>query len=139
MSLSYFALYHDAALTVPVDGSNPIAVNSLAPQDKQLWLGSPNAGFKLQKLVNPGVDAIVLTPTDANTGSGEPASAVKLATSQAGLASATGGAALTLPHTINGGVGNAYPLWVRVTDAVGVAGTYTDLSLDTGSLAESPV
>lgn len=43
---------------------------------------------------------------------------VKLATTSGGLAGATGGAALSLGNTINGGTGNAVEIHYRITNAV---------------------
>lgn len=141
MALS-FQFFFDAALTLPVAAGTPIpaaqmADNSLAPVDVQLWFGSNASGTQVQASSNPGVDEITVTPTDAASGSGEPATAISLATSQGGLAAATPGAALALATAISSGVANAATFWARIDDATGVAGTYTDLSLDTNTLIES--
>lgn len=139
MPLTYFGIYHDSALTTPVNSGNPVPHNSLAPLDVQLWIGSADAGFKLQAESDPGTDAIMITPTDSAPGIGQPATAVKLATSQAGLDAATGGAALDVGVTITGGVGNAFPFWVRVEPTIAVANVFTDLNLDSNALVEPPV
>lgn len=141
MSLS-FSLFFDAALTLPVAAGTPIpavqmADNSLAPVDVQLWLGSNAAGMQLQTSSNPGVDEITVSPADSSSGSGEPTTAIKLATSQAGLTAATAGASLPLATTVLSGVANAITFWARIDDATGVAGVYTDLSLLTNAVIES--
>jgi hypothetical protein len=137
-----FKFYHDAALTQEVTALNPIAAtqdtaNSLGPVDVQLWFGSVTASVKVQATSDPGVDQISITPTDSAGGSGEPATALKLATSQAGLTGATAGAALSAGVTINSGTSNAFAFWVRIDDATAAVGAYTDLSLDTNDLTES--
>lgn len=47
-----------------------------------------------------------------------PISEIKLATTQAGLASATGGAPLSLGNTILSGSSNAFSFWMRVTNTI---------------------
>lgn len=139
MPLAYFGIYHDSALTTPVETGTPVPSNSLALQDVQLWAGSANAAWKLQAESAPGVDAITLTPTDSASGSGQPYTAVKLATSQAGLDAAVAGAALDIGNTVTGGAGNAFPFWVRVVPTLTVADVFTNLSLQSNAVVESPV
>lgn len=61
---------------------------------------------------------------------------IKLATTQAGLAGATPGAALSLGTAINSGAGSAVELWVQVDDANGVVTTDTELFLETVEIEE---
>lgn len=139
-----FKFYHDSALTQEVTSGNPIAavqdtLNTLPPVDKQIWLGSIASGMKVRADSNPGVDPIMVSIADSASGSGEPASAVKLATSQGGLDGATPGASLSLGAQITSGSANAVSFWARMDDATATAGSYTDLSLQTNNLREEPV
>lgn len=136
--------YHDAALTQEVTSLAPAlaqqdVANSLPPVQKQLWLGSVATGFTFKAQSNPGVDNITVSPADANGATGQTTAALKLASSQAGLAAAVAGASLTLVPTITSGVSNAITFWVEINDLTSVAGSYTDLSLTTNPLFENPV
>lgn len=135
-----FALYADSGLTTLV-GASLEAIYAIggAAAKKTVWLGSTDAGQKLQKQSSPGVDAIAVTITDSNTGGGQPATAIRLATTEAGLLTATPGAALSLPHTITGGVANAKAIWLDFTDSGGVVANFTDLGLSIAGLFESAV
>jgi hypothetical protein len=67
----------------------------------------------------------------------------KLALSEAGLASATGGAALTLSDTILGGAANAVPIYIALGAVGGEGdnpiGVYNDISLSVANVVELPV
>ena len=136
-----FAIFHDSALTTPVDAENPIATSHAGStsQDVQLWFGSPASDVSAQAQSDPGTDPITITPTDAASGSGQPATAVKLATSQVGLASATAGAALEIGTEVLSGTANAFSFWARLTNALTVVGTYDDLSLEVNEIVEAAV
>lgn len=62
---------------------------------------------------------------------------VKLATTQGGLAGATGGAALNLGTSVLSGTGSAQVVWLGVTDATDVAGTMTELRIRTSNVIET--
>ena len=64
---------------------------------------------------------------------------LKLALTEAGLASATAGASLDLGDTILGGVGNAVSFWVQQTDPDGVVQLTTQLALDLSAADVVPV
>jgi hypothetical protein len=139
-----FAFFHDSSLTQEVSSGNPITAtqdttNTLGPVDKQLWFGSTTASVKARAKSSPGVDQITVSIADANAGTGEPTTSIKLATSQAGLPAATAGAALNLGTQVLSGSANAITLWLRIDDATLTAGSYTDLSLVTNNLDEDPV
>lgn len=139
-----FKFYHDSALTQEITSGNPLtatqdSANLLAAVDKTIYLGSTTSANKIQAVSNPGVDAIVVSIVDANSGSGSPATEFKLALTSGGLATATAGASLSLSHTINGGSANAVPIYTRRDSVLGTPGTYTDLSLQTNSVIESPI
>lgn len=139
MALS-FAFYSDAALTTPVAARLPFvqAVVDPVAVDRVLHFGSPRAGRICQASSNPGVDPVVISVADAEAGAGSPAGDVRLALSAGGLDAATGGAPLTLPETINGGVSGAIAVHVRVLDSTHASGVYNDLSLTTNTLREAP-
>ena len=129
---STFNFYLDAALTIPLTSALLTSQNadgSSGAQDFQLWLGSNAVGKTLRADSDPGIDQITLSIVDAASGSGEPAAAIKLATTQGGLAAATGGAPLNLGTSVVSSVAFAISFWVRLTDATHVVGTYTDLSM----------
>lgn len=139
-----FAFFHDAALTQQITSGNPLtatqdASGGLGPVDKTIYFGSPSSGKQAQAESDPGVDPIVISVVDANAGTGAPASEFKLALSSGGLASAVAGDPLTLSHTILSGTANAVPIYTRRASALTVAGAYSDVSLQTNSLTESPV
>lgn len=139
-----FKFFHDAALTQPIASGTELTATQetsglLGPVDKTIYFGSINSANKIQAVSNPGVDAITVTPTDAAAGTGAPATEFKLALTSGGLATATAGGALSLSATINGGVANAIPVYTRRASALAVAGTYSDISLNTNSIIETPI
>lgn len=139
-----FKFYHDPALTQEITAGNPLTATQdtagvLGPVDKTIYFGSTLTGNKAQVDANPGVDAVQVSISDADGGTGSPATEFKLALSSGGLDSATPGAALALGNTITSGVANAVPVYTRRASTLTVAGSYTDLSLVTNTLVETPV
>lgn len=139
-----FKFYHDSALTSEITSGNPLTAvqdtsGSSPVVDEVVYFGSTSTGLKAQVAADPGVTAIAVSIDDSAGGSGSPASEIKLATSLLGLDSATGGAALTLSTQVLSGVANAVPVYTRRDSAITVAGAYTDLSLITQNLVETPV
>jgi len=139
-----FKFYHDSALTQEITALNPLTATQdtagiLGAVDKTIYLGSTLTGNKAEANSDPGVDAIVVSIVDANAGTGAPATEFKLALSSGGLTSATAGAALTLSASITSGVANAVPIYTRRDSALAVAGSYTDISIETNELLEGPV
>ncbi len=130
-----FGFFSDAALTTPI--SSALVFNQVAgasvPDDKVVYYGG-TTGYQVKAKSNPGVDQITISVVDANSGTGSPAADVKLALTAGGLPGATGGAALNLGTTINGGAANAVAVHIRVTDSTAVTGINTDLSLTTNAL-----
>jgi len=131
-------LYVDSALTtlatLPlVFTQDDAGVNP--PHQRQFYLGSTDAtGTVFEAASSPGLDQIVLSIADAAPGSGQPASAIKLATTSGGLASATGGASLNLGTSINSGVAGAKIVWVQFDDSTGTAATDNNISLAMNTL-----
>ena len=127
--MSTFNLFADAGLTVPASPLTFAQVAGGAPVDRLVFFGSPAAGKKLQAASEPGTAALSLTVIDADELTGLPTSAIKLATSAAGLNSATGGAALAIGSTILSGAAHAVPVYIRADANTGTPATFTDLSL----------
>lgn len=135
--------YHDASLTQEVGAAAKMyalqdTAGSLAPVDTQYWLGSTASSTTFTATSNPGVAAIVISVSDSNGATGQTTAAVKLATTEAGLAAAVAGASLTVGPSLNSGVANAFSFWVRLDDQAAAVGNYTDLSLTTNALNENP-
>ncbi|MCK9386073.1 MAG: hypothetical protein M0Q15_15800 [Nevskia sp.] len=138
-----FKFYHDAALTQEITSGNPLTATqetsgALGAVDKTIYLGSTVTGNKAQATSNPGVDPVVVSIADADAGTGAPATEFKLSLSPI-TGAETAGAALTLSATLLSGVANAIPIYTRRVSALAVAGSYTDLTLQTNSLNEIPV
>lgn len=131
-----FQIFSDSGLTTAVTAA--LEVTS-SPVKFQLWLGNPVSGKKIEANSDPGVDDIILDIVDANPGTGNPDTDIKLATTESGLTSAVAGASLTVGTQVLSGVANAFEFWVQVTDSLGGAGLNLDLSVDTNELVETSV
>lgn len=135
ISLDFFK---DSGLT---DASDIPATQSVdgaaAAEDRVVYLGSPVAGRKFRATSNPGVDQVAVSI--ANAGGSLPASAVKLALSAGGLASAVAGAPLNVGTQILSGVANALPIYVRIDAPALALARYTNLSLTTNTVTEGAV
>ena len=143
-----FKIYTDAAMTTEQVGNLVATQNadgSTPAVEFQLWIGSlgsaggDTADRKIQAESDPGVDPINLTVVDAAPGGGHEVAEVKLALLQAGLAGATGGAALNLGTTLTSSTASPVEFWVSVDDATGAIGTSTELSIDTVLVRETSV
>lgn len=134
---STFAWYADAGLTVPLTRGDFVRGSSVAPVNRVFYFGSPAAGKQLQNVNDPGIDPLQVSVTDSSGGSGVEAADVKLASSFAGLDSATGGAALSIGTTILSGAANAVPVFVRVSSALTAEGNYDDVQLRVADWLES--
>jgi hypothetical protein len=137
-----FKLYWDSGLTDEVTSLDPIYAvqksdGSSPPGQFHLYLGSTVSAKKIQADSNPGVDQITFSISDSGVGTGEPSSAVKLALTEGGLATAVAGAALDIGTQRLSGVVNALSIWVEVEDQVGDVGIYTDLEIITNLTVET--
>lgn len=132
------AIYADSGLTSLITSSSIAQASdgSSAAADRVVYFGSNAVGKKFQAASNPGVANITVNISDAATGSGVQAAHVKLATTQAGLAGATAGAALSLGTQVLSGAGNGAAVWMRVDTPALTAAIYTDVSLVTNGLVE---
>jgi hypothetical protein len=133
-----FKFYTDASLTVALSTSLKASGTTT---DFHLWFGSAETAdaYQVEAESDPGVDQISVSITDTTPGSGHEATAVKLALTEAGLATAVAGDPLDIGTSVASGAANAVEVWVRVTDAVGSLATSTELGLTTHDLVESAV
>lgn len=123
-------VYKDAGLTElfddAVDTLDAQAVNGASGYGV-FYVGSPDEDIKIQATSDPGIDPIEISIDDASPGSGVEDTHIKLSLSS-DFSGSTGGASLSLGATINGGVGNAVPVYYQWSNSIG-AGTYTEISL----------
>jgi hypothetical protein len=136
-----FKFFSDAGLTTPLAAPLFVTQNSSSPTavDSVIYFGSATAGRIAQAASDPGVDELTVSIVDANSGTGSPATDVKLALSSGGLAGATGGAALDIGTEIESGTAGAVEIHVRILDSTHAVALNTDLSLAVNSLAEYAV
>jgi hypothetical protein len=135
MSLRFFA---DPGMTLPLAGlyCAQAADGSAAAVDRVIYLGATDIARRYRAATNPGVDPIEIVLVDASGGAGVAITDVALATSQAGLATATPGAALAIGTEILSGHGNAVAIYVRINTPALADGEYADVSLSTGTLLD---
>lgn len=125
--------YQDAGMTVPLSSLSAVQADdgNAAAVDRVVYLGSPVSGKKFQAASAPGTAQISLSVVNAGGVAQIPATAVRLALSSGGLASATPGAALDVGLEILSGSGNALPVHLRIDGPAIAAGNYVNLSLAT--------
>ncbi|KAI5914629.1 hypothetical protein [Thauera sp. 2A1] len=129
--------YADPGLTVELTTLDMQQATSGAPADAVIYFGSVSPNLTLQAASAPGTDPIAFSIIDANAGTGLPATAIRLALSYAGLASATPGAALNIGTTLSSGAANKVAIYVRATSGSSTPATFTDLSLQTSLCVEA--
>lgn len=150
--MAAFGYYHDSGADAPnfarpINTGDPLLAeidNAVGGTvDTKVWFGSDIATDKVRANSNPGVDQITTSITDSIGGNSNPTTRVKLATTQAGLAGATGGAAINMGTQILGASANAFRLWTRYTGPSGENGgnpiTYTDLGFTTNQLRQEAI
>lgn len=132
-----FRFYADPALTTPLSTlslTTLIGSGDSEPVSAVVYFGKPGGG----RYIDPeSGEHITVSVADTSPAAGLPAASVKLSLSEAGLASATGGAALELGEYLESGVGNAVAIWVAVDAGAVPSGAYTDLSLVTSVVIET--
>ena len=134
-----FRFYADPDLTEPVDRLTSVhLVEGSDPVDQRVYFGSLTPARKVQDASEPGVAEVAISVVDAAPGEGHEPSAVRLATTQAGLDVATPGAPLALGSEVLSGAAAAIEIWVRTVDETGVVAASEELSLTTQSLVELP-
>lgn len=133
------AFYRDAGLVALADvfDAQQTADGNAAAVDRVFYLGSTAAGKVFRSSSNPGVDAISVAP--AISGAGLATTAIRLASSAAGLNSATPGAALAVGVEILSGAGNAVAVHVRIDAPAIAGGEYSNLRLVSSETMELTV
>lgn len=134
-----FKLYKDSGLTQEfIPGTDFIGPVTNPPETFSLWLGSTTAANKAEADSDPGNDQIVVSISDSDPGNNLEDTDVQLGVDAAAAAAATAGAALNLGTVINGGVGNAQQIAVRVSYTGGLTSDQT-VSIVTNTLRESVI
>lgn len=124
--------YADAGLTTEITPKLTREANidgSSGAISGVFYLGSAVASKVFKAASNPGVAPISLSIIDGSAGSGQEASAFKLALSSGGLDVAVAGASLALGTQILSGAGNAIAIYWRWTNAVTAVAVDSSLSL----------
>lgn len=135
--MATWAFFSDASLSTTLTEAS---CTTYPTSTLHIWFGSTTTGVKLEAASSPGVDPLVLSITDSAPATGHATTAVKLATTYAGLSTASGGASLTLASgQILGGASNAVDFWASVTDAVGAVAGDTTLGLELTPWVQSAV
>lgn len=137
-----FKFFSDDGLTVPFTGVGPIPFAQSAggaPSQVRVKFGSAAAGKRLQAASDPGTDPVQVSVIDDDDGTGLDTTAVRLALSAGGLASATPGAPLTIGTTILSGAENAVDVYISVDAGAVTPATFTDLKLRVAGVIESDV
>lgn len=132
-----FRFYADPALTTPVSNLPVVSLfdgSAGEPVATVVYFGNPTAGRVLSAEVDDEIEVAVV---DAAAGAGLPATAVRLALTEAGLSSATPGAMLALGASLSSGASANVAVWLSIDTGTAVIGDYTDLSLVTNSLIET--
>lgn len=134
-----FKFYLNSSLTVELttlsqafaeDGSDGAV-------DRLVYIGSVTTGKKLLAASDPGVDPIPIGVEDEDGDeTGQSATGVRLALTQADLDTAVDGEAIDGPTQILSGVAQALPVWIRREPTNLDEGTYTDLTVTFGPAVE---
>ncbi len=98
------------------------------------YIGTPTTGNQLQDATSPGGADIIVSIADSTPGTDVVAGDIKLATTQSGLATATGGDSIAVGTTIFFGAPAA--IYYQWDNSVG-GGDYTDISLDITAMVEA--
>lgn len=132
-------VYSDAGLTSELKKLNVLQRSDgvTGPVDAVFYLGSTETNKKFEASSDPGVDDIVISVVDSDTGAGQASTAVKLSFTAAGLDTAIAGDPLTVGSQILSEVANAVEVHARIEATNFTEGTYTDLSINTNNLVES--
>jgi len=137
MSIGFFT---DSGLSQPATRLNAMAAaDGTGSSDHRFYLGGTDATREHVAASDPGVDAIEVSISDGAGGTSLPPSALRLATTQGGLASATPGAPLAVGTSIAGGSAHAVSVWIRVDAPAIDAAIYDNLALTSNALISRAV
>jgi hypothetical protein len=134
--MASFGFYLDSGLTQPITGNVSVSEGS---SDFRFYLGSTSSAVKLQDATNPGVDDMYVSIVDSAPGSGPEVTWVKLALTQAGLATAIAGDPLSIGNTLYGGTSFSLPFWVRISNTLSGVASSTELSAKVTNVKEFSV
>lgn len=137
MSIGFF---QDAGLAQPASWlSATAAADGAGSSDHVFYLGGTDAAREHVAASDPGVDPIEVSISDSAGGTLLLPSALRLATTQVGLSTASPGAPLNVGTAIAGGSAQAVAVWVRVDTPVIDPAIYDNLSLTTNALISRAV
>lgn len=137
MSIGFFL---DAGLAQPAARLSATAASDGAGFSEHVfYLGGTDATRKHVAASAPGSDPIQVSIADSEGGTSLLPTALRLATTQGGLATATPGAPLSVGASILGGSAHAVAVWVRVDAPAIDAAIYDNLSLVTNAVISQAV
>lgn len=119
--------YADPGATVLLATVGLAQATNIGAADHVVYYANPTAGYILQNGAAPGVDPVEISVVDAAAGSGLAESVLTLALSPGDLDTNTPGDPLPLGATLNSGVANVLPIYLRLDAGAAAAGVYTDL------------
>jgi hypothetical protein len=140
--------YHDDLMETIVSGANPITFNPSVgnvtdPPRKPITIGGPEVGIRYERKTLPGVNqlqAIVVDLEALNGGSiMQPATAYKLALTEAELDDAVAGAPLNLGYSILSGVETGRKIWIEGSDGANLVGIAKNLVIMILDVQDTPV
>lgn len=137
MSIGFF---QDSGLSQPAARLNATAAaDGSGSSDHVVYLGGTEATREHVAASDPGTDPIEISIADSEGGLSLLPSALRLALTQGGLATATPGDPLDVGTSIAGGSANAVAVWVRVDAPEIDAAIYDNLNLTTNDLISRAV
>lgn len=122
-----FSWWADPGMTAPLSRLRFTRSPTPGAVDARVYFGNPRPGTELQSASAPGVNALAVVLADADGTGGVELEDVQLATTAAGLDTATPGDALELGAVIP--AGTAVEIFVRVDSLLDEPGRYADVSL----------
>jgi hypothetical protein len=121
MPSTSIGIYNDAAMTSLFTVLPAVMVETTVVQK---FIGSALPDIVYKRFTLPDVNQLIFAAVDNDTGDAVELTNFKFALSEAGLASATPGAALPLGTSIDSGAGNGLPIWIAFTDTAEVIDLY---------------
>jgi len=135
--MSTWAFYSDAGLTARLSALQLQLPDTGGTAETVVYFGSPEAGKTLVAASAPGVDAVAISPADADDQTGLDAAHLRLALSYPALAAATPGAGVDVGTTLVSGAGGAVAVFLQLTAGATPVGEYVDLSLQSSPVVEA--
>lgn len=121
MSLIPYVYLDESLATQMDDAVHSIGIGAVLAGSGRgsFWVGDPEADMVLEADSDPGIDPIAVSIVDSAPGGGVEASHIKLALSEAGLASAVAGNPVNLGSSINSGAAGAVRVWAEWANSTG--------------------